>query len=207
MVGPYEDAFAALGRYVAVFSSLTALMRNLFATRIAGQGERGIERELVDYALGALTAEPIANAFFAAGRTLAEFDKAEKNIEAALRKAVLSECTRRNDIAHGDWHFDEFGEGGSVRSVMFRTKASRVSSDPLKMSEYTAQDLGAICGEVESLWSLIYVFAHVVLRPHGDEPLVSVGHQPAPERLRHALELVDGRVRIRSGVPHPTWEG
>jgi hypothetical protein len=205
MVGPYDDAFAALGRYVAVFSSLTALMRNLFATRIAGQG--GIERELVDYALGALAGEPIADAFFAAGRTLAEFDKAEENIEAALRKAVLSECTRRNDIAHGDWLFDELGEGGGARSVMFRTKASRVSSHPLKMSEYTAQDLRAICGEVESLWSLIYVFAHVVLRPHGDEPLVLGGHESAPARLRDALELVDGRVRIRSDLPHPTWEG
>jgi hypothetical protein len=117
MVGPYDDAFAALGRYVAVFSSLTALMRNLFATRITGQGEQGIERELLDYALAALTAEPIANAFFATGRTLAEFDKAEQSIEAALRKAVLSECTRRNDIVHGDWLFDEFGEGGGVEDV------------------------------------------------------------------------------------------
>lgn len=207
MAGPYDDAFAALGRYVAVFSALTALMRNLFATRIAGQGERGIERKLLDYALSALTAEPIANAFFAAGRTLTEFDRAEKSIEAALRKAVISECTRRNDIAHGDWHFDEFGESDGVRSVMFRTKASRVGSDPLKMNEYTTQDLRAICAEVESLWSLIYVFAHVVLRPHGDEPLVVGGYEPAPEHLRDALELVDGRVRIRSGLPHPTWDG
>jgi hypothetical protein len=75
------------------------------------------------------------------------------------------------------------------------------------MSEYTAQDLRAICGEVESLWSLIYVFAHVVLRPRGDEPLMLGGHEPAPVRPRDALELVEGRVRIRPGLPHPTWEG
>jgi hypothetical protein len=46
MVGPYDDAYKAIGRYVAEFSQLVATMRNLLATRIAGQED--VDRDLVE---------------------------------------------------------------------------------------------------------------------------------------------------------------
>jgi hypothetical protein len=191
--------FRALGRYVALFSALVAIMRNLLATRIAGQEHE--ERGLLEFALGSMTAEPITNAFFAACRKLADFDKTEQAIEAHVRKVVLEEIKRRNDIVHGDWLFDELG----AQSVLMRVKAGSVRQGPLHITGHTAEDLEAVCTDVEALYSVILVFAKIALCPHGDDPYFQ--DQLLPTRVADALHLVDGKVRFQAGVPIPHWNG
>ncbi len=173
-------------------------MRNLLATRIAGQED--VERDLLEYALGGLTAEPITNAFFAACRELYEFDRDERKLEANVRKAVLEEIKQRNDVVHGDWLFDELG-GGGPRSVLHRVKAGSIK-DAVQLNEYTAADLDKIADEVEGLYGVLYVFAKIALRPHGES---SVGMPSLPSRLSEAIETVDGKPRLREGIPVPSW--
>jgi hypothetical protein len=197
MVDPHDDAYKAIGRYVVLFSQIVANMRNLLATRIAGQGEEGDEhaRDLLEYAFGSLTAEPVANAFFAASRTLIELDQDEKAIEACLRKAVLAEIARRNDLLHGDWLFDELGEGS--RATLLRVKAGSVK-EPFRFNTYTAEQIEGMCVEADALRKVVFMFAHVTLQPHGDD-----AYEWAPARVRDAFEVVDGKVAFRPGVVYP----
>jgi hypothetical protein len=194
MLGPHDSAYKAIGRYVVLFSAIVANMRNLLATRIAGQEDD--ERDLVEFAFGALTAEPITNAFFAACRTLAKLDADERAIEACLRKAVLDEIKRRNDLLHGDWSVDEFGSDGP-RAMLTRVKAGSVK-EPFRFNEYTAEQIEEMCVEVDALRKSIFMFAHVTLQPHGEG-----AYEWAPSRVRDAFEIVDRRVVLRPGVAYP----
>jgi hypothetical protein len=194
MVGPHDDTYKAIGRYVVLFSEIVANMRNLLATRIAGQEDD--ERDLVEFSFGGLTAEPTANAFFAACRALAEMDKGEQAIEACLRKAVLEEIKRRNDLLHGDWIVDEFGDSGA-RAILHRVKAGSVK-EPFRFSEYTAEQIEEMCAEADALRKVVFMFAHVALRPHGDD-----AYAWAPARIRDAFEILKGKVVFRPGVAHP----
>lgn len=197
MVGPHDEIFRALGRYVAIFSALVAIMRNTLATRIAGQED--IERELTEYALSTLTAEPVTNAFFAACRTIADFDREDSAIEAKLRKAILQESKRRNDLLHGDWVLDD---RRSVAALM-RYKPGRVSQDPLAAEGYNAEKLDAASREVEALYAATLTFARVALGLRTEE----AAEAPSVDRVAGALEIVGGRLRHRTGIPVPRWTG
>jgi hypothetical protein len=172
-------------------------MRDLLATRIAGQEDAG--RDLVEFAFGSLTAEPVANAFFAASRTLAELDGHERDIETRLRKTILAEITRRNDLLHGDWYLDEMGADDTPRAVLLRVKAGS-TQQPFRFHEYNAQQIEAIWREVAALHDVIWVFAEITLKPHGDENTYGL-----PMRVREALEIENGHVALRSGIARPLF--
>jgi hypothetical protein len=197
MVDPFDNEYRAIGRYVTLFSTVVAYMRNMLATRIAGLDEGSKERDLVELAFGGLTAEPIASAFFAASRTLVEFDDVEKAIEARLRKTVFEEIKRRNDLLHGDWVFHQLSFGGP-KAMLLRVKAGSVK-DSFLLNEYGAGQIEGICDEVDLLSEAIWMFAGITLKPHGDN-----NPHELPARLRDALEIVDGRVVCKPEVEIPS---
>lgn len=200
MVDTRDDAYRAIGRYVGQFSMLVSFMRNMLASRIAGQGGEGNERELVDLAFGSLTAEPIANAFFAMCRVVVKLDKGEQAIEANLRKAVLAEIKRRNDIVHGDWLIDPEPEPGRPSSILIRVKAGSVKK-PFSFTRYEPAQIEDMCAEVEALRNVVWEFAAVITRLHEDDTLLG----PLPARVRDALHIVNGRVTFRPGIAIRHW--
>ena len=166
-------------------------MRVMLINHIAD--EDGAGRNLLDLTLGALTAEPITNAFFATCRTVGALDKNEQTIEACLRKAILAECKRRNDVVHGDWIFG--GLGGIEKPVLIRVQAGSVK-EPFRVEEYDAERIEAMCGDVELLHNAAWEFAAIIF---------STGSGTLPRRVRDALHVVDGRIAFRPGIDVPRW--
>ncbi len=144
-----DEAYRAIGRYVVQFSLLVASMRHLLASRLGRDDESA---GLLDLGFGSTTAEPITNAFFAMCRTLVKLDeKTEKPIETWLRKHSVDECSRRNDITHGDWVIENYAWHGAEIPVpvLLRLKAS--AQDPQGPKEYKPEHIDEFAHEVEVL--------------------------------------------------------
>lgn len=94
-----DDAYRAVGRWFVQFS------RMLFHMRLCMEGCLGRPDDpmLAKLALGEMTADPLANAFFGMCFHAGELDDQEEKVAVRLRKEVRDEITRRNDFAHGDW--------------------------------------------------------------------------------------------------------
>jgi hypothetical protein len=78
-----DEAFRQIGRYVVLFSELVSNMRERVEHWLAG--ESNDKQNLVKLAFGPLTANGIAEAFFALCRS-ADLDADEQKIEKLLRE-------------------------------------------------------------------------------------------------------------------------
>jgi hypothetical protein len=122
-----DDAYQALGRYVANFSYLILVMRSLLGRRLQFQPRpeirladlqrRNEDSEILSMVFGEATAMQIARSFFGACDVAGHFDDPERAVASHLKKLVVKEIERRNDFAHGDWHVGAAEGGVSVGTV------------------------------------------------------------------------------------------
>jgi hypothetical protein len=176
-----DEAYRAIGRYFVEFSALVMMMRQAMLFRIARGAENWAEKyELTQTALGEQTAQPAADAFFAACRKLGNLDQDELEIEKALRLKVDAEIRRRNLIAHGDWFVMKPlpGEPRDRIAALHRIKASSVKN-PHGQRQLSVQELTDFGDTVRSLTDLVVMFivgsiGFSVEVP--DEPILGVKH-------------------------------
>lgn len=95
-----DDAYRAIGRYVATFSELVRMMREMVCQYVA----KGVtEMHISSLLLGEATAQVIANAFFGMCMRMGDLDDDEQKVASALANEVDATIKTRNDVAHGDW--------------------------------------------------------------------------------------------------------
>jgi len=109
-----REAHRAIGRYVAEFSWLVAVMRSAIERQIT-QDDPMVAR----LAVGQSYADSLSNSFFAICERIADFDDEERGVATRLKNEVRKAIEDRNDFAHGDWEL-EFEE-----PTLARTKPGR----------------------------------------------------------------------------------
>jgi hypothetical protein len=104
-----STGYRALGRYIAEFSRLILVIRDLMVERLRKPDD---PPQLAALPFGGVTAEPIATAFFGMCRMLMEHDHEEDIAARKLRRAVVDQIERRNRVAHGDWYIGYWSRTG-----------------------------------------------------------------------------------------------
>jgi hypothetical protein len=193
----HEEMYRAIGRYMVEFSSLVLHMRYTMSSRLKRADD---PPELIELAFGEAPAQGIANSFFAFCRATARpaFDTEEEAIERNLRKRVLDEIPRRNDIAHGDWLLIKAGSRSEpfIKPELAHTKPARKQGS-LTSQSYSPAALDEISNQLSDLTSCIWVFG-LICTMEG-EMRAREGREPV--RVRDRLRLVKGNAEwIR-----PTW--
>jgi hypothetical protein len=193
-----DDAYRALGRYVAEFSRLIFHMRIAMSIRLSPTGDL----RLAELALGEATAGPITSSFFAMCLLTADLDDDEKSIAGKLQEAVTDEIKRRNDFAHGDWWIG-WGPGTGEMSApkLGRVKPGRGKGD-FKSAEQSAATLDALSDSLSELRNLVGEFGDICFKQHAYHPAL---HETAI-RVRDVLTLQGSR---RSGhvIRRPDADG
>jgi len=176
-----DEAYRAIGRYVATFSILIATMREGIVTAITGSDHQ--RNELAQLALGSQTAQQVADAFFAICRSAYVLDDGEQRIEKRLRLQVDDEIRRRNRIAHGDWFvlIPSPDEPDDQVATLERVKASR--RQPFIAEGLTVDKIMGYVGSAWLLEQIISIFA-----------LSCLGGQK--ERVSTVLEIDPGDGRV-----------
>lgn len=181
--------YRAIGRYMVEFSGLVLTMRDTMSSRLKRADD---PLELIDLAFGEAPAQGIANSFFAFCRATVRpvFDNDEEAIERNLRKRVLDEIPRRNDIAHGDWLMIRAGSRSSpfIEPALARIKPAH-KKGPRTSTPYSPAELDKISDQLSDLTECIFWFGLICT------------WKGAPVRVRDHLRLVKGTAeRIR-----PAW--
>lgn len=184
----HDEMYRAIGRYMVEFSSLVLHMRFTMSSRLKRADD---PPELIELAFGEAPAQGIANSFFAFCRTTTRpaFDSEEEAIERNLRKRVLDEIPRRNDIAHGDWLMIRAGSRSEplIKPELARTKPAH-KQGPMTSTPYSPAELDEISDRLSDLTHCIWMFG-----------LICTIEESV--RVRDRLRLVKGTAEwIR-----PTW--
>jgi hypothetical protein len=163
-----DDAYRAIGRYIAAFSQLTHGLRRMIAEYI-GRNEKWI---LVDIVLGEAMAAPLSHAFFALCRDAANFSAAETEIEGQLRREVEEEIIpTRNDIAHGDWEVgNSISVDGTLETLpprMIRITPHR-KDGPYQIRDVKIEELDATTDRLVEVLTMVMEFGKLAL----GQPLV-----------------------------------
>jgi hypothetical protein len=174
-----DEAFRAIGLYVAAFSVLVATMRGVVIMAVTEANPK--KRKLAQLALGGQSAQQVADAFFAICRAEYELDQEERQIEKCLRLQVDDEIRRRNRVAHGDWFvmMPSLNEPNDQVAELQRVKASR--QEPFVTKSLT---VAQIMEYVESAWLLDQIVGFFGASCAGN----------MHERVSTLLEINDGRV-------------
>jgi hypothetical protein len=190
-----DDAYRAIGRYTVQFSMLVAAMREILSQRIVGSGST--EQTLLELAFGSLTAQQVADPFFAMCRQISRFDKHERAIEKCLREQVNTEIRERNVIAHGDWLIARWihPDTQAPSPTLVRAKAANVKK-PFDSRDLTVGQIDDICKRVEALGLIVWEFGTICTKQHAYDP--RLGHPE--QRAGSALHIVDKRVVFRPGT-------
>jgi hypothetical protein len=106
-----NEGYRALGRWIAEFSRMISVMRDLMVQRLKKAGD---PLELAELAFNGATAGPITDAFFGMCRLLTEHDTDEEQAARKLRESVLDQITLRNTVAHGDWYIGYWSTTGGA---------------------------------------------------------------------------------------------
>jgi hypothetical protein len=177
-----DDAYRAIGRYTVQFSMLVAAMREILSQRLVEFGST--EETLLGLAFGSLTAQQIADPFFAMCRQIAEFDKNEQGIEKCLREQVNAEIRERNVIAHGDWLIARWihPDAQAPSPTLVRAKAASVKK-PFDFRDLTVDQIDGICERVEALGLVVWEFGTICTKQHAYDP--RLGHPE--QRVGNAL--------------------
>ncbi len=152
-----DRAYRAIGHYTVQFSLLMYAMRRIWSGHIAQGDEQ--RRELLELAFGDTGAYPIAQAFFATCKKVADLDDDEKAISTKLRKEVEAEISERNNIVHGDWLIGFWVSGSEqpVAAQLVRLKASS-QTKPFEWRSMTTDELDKITARVEHLANVVWQF-------------------------------------------------
>lgn len=184
--------YRAVGRYVVEFSRLMFHMRFGIERRLNRGGDVGV----ASLALGQITADQLAPAFFAVCEKVAELDDEERRVGIRLRKEVRDEIKRRNDFAHGDWNLN-LPEGDGT-PVLHRTKPGRKSGASLRMALPVAE-IDAACGDLHALRQKVAEYGAACL---GTYPVDLKGGEKV--RVRNVLRMKGHGVE-RRGLLDVEW--
>jgi hypothetical protein len=183
----HDEMYRAIGRYMVEFSGLVLNMRDTMSSRLKRADD---PPELIELAFGEAPAQGIANSFFAFCRatTRPPFDSEEEAIERNLRKRVLDEIPRRNDIAHGDWLMIRAGSRSEplIKPELARIKPAH-KQGPLTSTPYTPAELDAISDRLSDLSRCVWMFGLICTMEES-------------VRVRDHFRLVKGTAEIR-----PSW--
>lgn len=183
-----DRAYRAIGRYLVEFSRLIATMREMITDQITGNsGAR--ETELMLLCLGEVTAEPIAQTFFAMCRKASELNDYEQKVERVLRdKHVVAEIRRRNAIAHGDWNIPRWGFVSNLThtATLVRIKASS-RDNPFLTEDLTAEKIDQEAARVEALEWMVCEFGCICTNNDG-----------TGRRVHEAFEIVGSSNKPRT---------
>jgi hypothetical protein len=175
-----DEAYRAIGRYVAEFSGLVACMRSLLTERLHKPED---DTTLVELALGEGTAIQIANSFFAVCQEAAHLEGTEKKIGRSLRARVLKEIEQRNNIAHGDWYVEPEPLGPST---LIRVKPAS-GDEPFVVQDVPITDLDGWADAVHDLSLMVMEFGDLAL---GTE----LGNHRSEARVRDFFAIEKQRV-------------
>lgn len=193
-----DDAYRAIGRYTVEFSLLVAGMREVITVHIADKQRS----EAMQLALGSLTAQQVADPFFAVCRAVGELDSDEQPIEKLLRTHVNDEIEERNRIMHGDWFVARWARGDREAPTAARVRVSaRNVRNPLQQDNFTVADIDVIGERVAALKNVVWEFGTICTRQWVHAP----DRGRPEERVRDALRIVDGRVVYKPGDRQVPW--
>jgi hypothetical protein len=169
-----NDAFRAIGRYVAVFSELIRGMREQVALHAAKDAVASWRALTIEIALGEMQALPMSHAFFGLAIEAAKFepDDPGKKIASLLAEETEKTIRTRNDIAHGDWHVGYVafrdGDRGDITTLprwLIRVLAHD-KEGPFKRLNYSVEkldqltdDMLRLLGTIDEFGKLAFGFA------------------------------------------------
>lgn len=184
--------YRAIGRFVVQFARLVHELR-MGTYYLAGGGMTQQDYSLLT---GEMTAQPLANTFFAVIRRSADAPTGESlQILGRIESDISDVIRQRNDAMHGDWYVG-FGEPGAELpgpSILLRTKPSRRSA-ALSVLEFSTADLEALTERVDTVRRYVQQLTLYFL----------FGPAAAPyegRSLAELFEIVDGRANYREGAP------
>lgn len=199
-----DQAFRALGRYIAEFSALVRIMRQHAASFVVSGSGQEVDRHPAEMLLGEAPPNQISSAFFGLCRLAGEFDDDEAKVASTLRKAVLDLIEERNDFAHGDWWIGMKGHKAeqvvsrvgldTLDPMLLRIRPAR-SEGSRKVTEYSVAILDAKTDHLLSILTLVEEFGKLALglplfreEPPSDDAFISVGEY----RVRDVLIVKGG---------------
>ncbi len=177
-----DDGYRALGRYVACFSGVIRRMA-IGVGLYLGRPPSG--QPLSRIVLGVMTAQQVCDVYFGIVNLVSDLDAEDKKVLKILRAQVNAAITRRNDFAHGDWHFG-FGSsdapGVPLDPMLHRVKPMRAQG-PFVFSDVPVADIDR---ESDALVDIQRCLERVDL-------CVATDHW----RLRDHIEFTTGLARTR----------
>jgi hypothetical protein len=199
-----DEAYRAIGHYYVAFASLISLMRQILTEEVAAESPK--RAELARLALAGLEAMRVADAFFAVCRTVGGLADDDLKIEKVLRERhVYKAITRRNEIAHGDWHIRGWATSSDatvgIESVatLVRVQAREADqSEHFTYEDLSAKDIEAEANGVEALERMICEFGCICTKQGEyapDKPQAGV-------RVRDLFEVI-GRANHKSVALRP----
>lgn len=193
-----NDAYRAIGRYTVEFSLLVAGMREIISVHLTE--EQKPEAALL--VLGSLTAQQVADPFFAICRAVGELDDDEQAIEKLLRKRVSEEVEERNRIMHGDWLIARWTRDDLKAPTVMRVRVSaRNTKEPIQERRFTVAEIDDICERVAALKNVVWEFGTICTKQWVHAP----GSGRPEERVRDALHIMDGQVAYQLGDRRVPW--
>lgn len=189
-----DEAYRALGRYIAEFSRLIFHMRSQIAYTISGGSNPAYTQALI--ALGEGTADPIRRAFFAICTNDSDLDVEEMRIASKLEEAVGQEIKRRNDYAHGDWFIGWGPQDGPMDDPsLWRIKPSR-KDGPLDNKSIRTEELDSAADKITALRQLVAEFGDICLGG------LITAHIAPDTRVRDVF-MIEGSRRSGSVIRQP----
>lgn len=185
-----DDTYRAIGRYVVAFSQMVVAMREILAGHITPERE---SRLPVDLLASSLTAQQIADPFFAVCRSLVELDDDEEAIARKLQKSVSDEIEERNAFAHHDWHVARWSTPDVDVPIAERLglKASSKKSAERRVV-YTPADIDKLARRVEGLRNVVWEFGTICTKQDAYDPAKG---RPVPS-IKKSLRISEEGVVI-----------
>jgi hypothetical protein len=153
------------------------------------------DTQLLHLTLGRLSAQRIADPFFAMCRGATSLNENELAIAKGLRREVILAIERRNRMAHGDWFVTRGAEiGEESRAPVLRTFSTSQLHDPFILEELTVSQIDEICHGLEELASAVGEFGEICTR-QGQH-----ANRDSPTRVEDFFEINDGRVAYTLGI-------
>jgi hypothetical protein len=150
----WDEAYRAIGHYVATFSMLISDMRGGIEWAL-GSEEPGNDPMIARLTLGEASASQITNAYFAICEQSADLDDEEHQVAVRLKKEVNDVIKERNDFAHGDWDLGEAHSFDDPRLV--RTKPGR-RAGPFVERVYPVDEIDALAEAMSDLDGYVVEF-------------------------------------------------
>ena len=172
-----DDDLRALGRYIAVFSRLTAVMRfqlaRMSTAKLPREDRLGEIYEALMLHTGDMNFDHLANVYSAVADLVGDYDETEQKMAGILRSQLDRFIEIRNDFAHGEWKIGwvggpvvTFGPDGMTGGVplpasLTRTKARRKGSKT-SSADYSAQEINALSDKLARLGCEVYDWGRLV---------------------------------------------